>query len=152
MPSSSCHPLNCKLGVVNSEVERTFRNCSNKSEIVNKHVDFFVNKFCNRGYDKATVQRLVKSKLASLRQPNTPSRNFVHKFFLHIKFSSSCNSGIQGNLRRHQGVLKHIFQKPTKLGIAFHAQRNLFRLHYANNWLHGRGGRVRDRGFSNHVR
>ena len=91
---------------------------------------FFARKMQERGYRGREVL-----DYAADRKKYTGIKKYTNKFVI-MKYSSTVNTPkLSGILRRRADILNALGRK-FKVGVSFSVQRNLFRRHYADNWLH----------------
>ena len=135
LPNNSCHPRHCKDGIARAEAWRMAKACPDKVQL-QQHIEFFIKKMARRGYSRAWTRDIIKRTLMKMKRQNINRTGKRKNFYVITKYSSTVNKGwINKMLQRHQHVLNALSTAPVNVTVAFRIQKNLFRKHYADNWL-----------------
>ena len=133
VPQASCHPKSIAASIIRGETHRMWRINKSKSDLM-KHLRFFASQFSKRGYSPTGTWKIICDALAKLHGGSRPKVK-KRQFFVPLRYSSSVPKRILKRCFDKQAdSLRRIFSDNTAINLAFSVQRNLFRLHYHDNW------------------
>lgn len=133
VPKASCHPKSVSASIIRGETFRMWRINKSKSDLL-KHLTFFVEKLSRRGYSMTDTWKTIQSTLKNLQTGSKP-RSKKRQFFTVLKYSSSVPvRTLKQCFDKQADSLRKIFSSYTQVNLAFSVQKNLFRLHYRDNW------------------
>lgn len=143
VPQASCHPKSISASIIRGETHRMWRINKSKSDLM-KHLSFFAMKFSQRGYSLTDAWKSIRETLAKLHE-GSKSKMKKKQFFTVLRYSSSVPKHVLKKcFDKHADSLKRIFSEEVAINLAFSVQKNLFRLHFPDNWtqlLHTDGWR-----------
>ena len=133
VPQASCHPKSIAASIIRGETHRMWRINKSKSDLM-KHLRFFASQFSKRGYSPTGTWKIICDALAKLHGGSRPKVK-KRQFFVPLRYSSSVPKRILKRCFDKQAdSLRRIFSDNTAINLAFSVQKNLFRLHYHDNW------------------
>ena len=133
VPQASCHPKSIAASIIRGETHRMWRINKSKSDLM-KHLRFFASQFAKRGYSPTGTWKIICDALAKLHGGSRPKVK-KRQFFVPLRYSSSVPKRILKRCFDKQAdSLRRIFSDNAAINLAFSVQKNLFRLHYHDNW------------------
>ena len=133
VPQASCHPKSIAASIIRGETHRMWRINKSKSDLM-KHLRFFASQFSKRGYSPTGTWKIICDALAKLHGGSRPKVK-KRQFFVPLRYSSSVPKRILKRCFDKQAdSLRRIFSDNAAINLAFSVQKNLFRLHYHDNW------------------
>ena len=116
--------------IIHGELHR-LRRTNKLQSYFHKHAAFLKSKLVARGYSVDEFDRVYeKFKHPQLKMNKTG----VRKVFLKVPYSSAIPaSALKRAVAKHSHLLGSI-----RTSVAFTVQKNMFRLHFGQNWRHAR--------------
>ena len=137
-------PPRCFDGIIRGEVTRIWRACDSLQDR-RRHIDFFIQRFADRGHDASRIRRVAANALLKLSRPIALRKSTEHasaRFFFVARYRACFpQRAVSKALNKHRALLPGPLQH-SKLGIAFTVGKCQFRRDYRRNFHTPRQGGV----------